>query len=62
MSAKKDFDCVEMKREIQRRILESYAGRPAAETRRLQWEEIQRDPILGPYLARVTRTVHPTRS
>ena len=50
---KKDFDCVEMKWEIQRKISEKYAGVPEEEARRRQWAEILADPIVGPLLAKV---------
>ena len=44
---KKDFDCVEMKREIQRRILEEMQGvRPEEQLRRTE-EAIKSDPILA---------------
>lgn len=50
---KKNFDCVEMKWEIQRKIHKKYAGVPEEEARRRQWAEILADPIVGSLLAKV---------
>ncbi len=44
----KSFDCVEMKNEIQREMLEKYEGLTPEEIRREQRSEIENDPILGP--------------
>lgn len=52
----KDFDCVEMKWDIQRQIQEEYAGIPEEEAHRLEWEKILADPVLGP-LVKKTRVV-----
>jgi hypothetical protein len=54
---KKDFDCVEMKWEAQRKLREQYAGIPEREARRMQWERTMADPILGPFLAKVLSKV-----
>ena len=48
MTRKKTFDSVEMKWQIQRQIREEYSGMPDKEARRLEWERILADPILGP--------------
>ena len=53
MKKDKDFDCVEMKWEIQRKLQERYAGVPEEEARRKQWEEALADPILGPFLSKI---------
>ena len=53
MKPKKEFDCVEMKWEIQRKLREEYHGVPEAEARRLQREAVMKDPILGPFLAKL---------
>ena len=45
--------CINLKSEIQRRIVAEFAGMPADEVRRVQREQIERDPQLGPFLARV---------
>lgn len=47
------IDCIEVKSEIQRHILAEFAGMPADEVRRVQREQIERDPQLGPFLARL---------
>jgi len=50
MKTGKDFDCVEMKAEIQERLLREVAelGEEAAKKRRA--ERLSRDPILGSFL------------
>lgn len=55
---KKSFDCVEMKWEIQQRILAEKRNLDPAEARRLQREEIEQDPVLGPFLKKV-REIRP---
>ena len=54
MKMEKKFDCVEMKREIQEKILKEFEGVPADEARRRQREQIETDPILGPFLEKVS--------
>jgi hypothetical protein len=44
----KSFDCVEMKNEIQREMLEKYEGLTPEEIREEQRNAIEKDPILGP--------------
>jgi hypothetical protein len=53
MKRDKDFDCVEMKREIQRRICEEYGDLPEEEARRIQWEKLTADPFWKAFLAAV---------
>ncbi len=53
MRKNKEFDCVEMKWEIQRKIRNKYAGLPDREARKRQWEGILADPVLGPLVARI---------
>lgn len=60
MKKEKDFDCVAMKWEIQRKIREKYAGIPEKEARRMQWREVMEDPILGPFLSKVLAKTKPT--
>ena len=63
MKGDKSFDCIKLKSEIQRRILAEFAGMPADEVRRVQREQIERDPQLGPFLARVREVnVSPSKS
>ncbi len=54
MRKKKDFDCVEMKWKIQQDLLreEQELGREEAKKRRKQ--RVLDDPILGPFLAKLT--------
>ena len=54
MRKKKDFDCVEMKWKIQQDLLreEQELGREEAKKRRRQ--RVLDDPILGPFLAKLT--------
>ena len=60
MKAVKEFDCVEMKAEIQERLLREVAelGEEEAQTRRA--ERLSRDPILGAFLR--TKTANGKRS
>jgi hypothetical protein len=53
MKKPKEFDCVEMKAKIQRQLLDERARLGDAEARRVQWETVKADPILGPLLAQV---------
>lgn len=53
MTEKKDFDCVDMKWEIQRKLEEKYKGMPEEDARRLQWKQALADPIMGPFLSKV---------
>ena len=49
---KKDFDCVEMKNEIQRKLRAEYAGLSDTERRARMRQDILADPVLGPILRR----------
>lgn len=53
MKPTKDFDCVQMKWEIQQKLLEEerQVGKDEARTRRAQ--RLRDDPILGPFLKRI---------
>ena len=53
MKKQKAFDCLEMKREIQRKLEEEFAGVSEDEMRRILRERIDRNPILGPFLKKV---------
>lgn len=50
MKAKKTFDCVEMKTEIQERLMREVAELGEGEARRRRDERLARDPILGGFL------------
>lgn len=53
MKKNKKFDCVKMKRDIQKQIAKEFAGIPDEEARKIQMAEVMKDPILGPFLKRV---------
>jgi hypothetical protein len=48
----KNFDCVQMKWDIQRKQREAFAGVPESEQRRILMARVAADPILGPLLLR----------
>jgi hypothetical protein len=47
---RKDFDCVEMKAEIQERLLREIAEIGEEEAQRRRAERLSHDPILGAFL------------
>lgn len=49
----KDFDCVQMKWDIQQKLLEEERQLGKEEARRRQDERVRNDPILGPFLQRM---------
>jgi hypothetical protein len=57
MRNQKDFDCVEMKQEIQQRLLEEFRGMDREEACRVQQERIAADPLLKPFLEGVALSV-----
>lgn len=50
MKGKKAFDCVEMKAEIQERLLRESTDLGEEEARKRRAERLSRDPILGGFL------------
>ena len=50
MKEPKDFDCVEMKHEIQKRLRAELEGRNEDEVRREQFEKALQSPVMGPVL------------
>ncbi len=50
MKSGKAFDCVEMKAEIQARLLREVADLGEEQAQRLRAERLSRDPILGAFL------------
>lgn len=50
MKPGKEFDCVEMKAEIQERLLREVAELGEKEAERRRAERLSRDPILGSFL------------
>ena len=49
----KDFDCVQMKWDIQQKLLEEERLLGREEAQRRQNERVRNDPILGPFLQRM---------
>ena len=52
MKPEKEFDCVEMKTEIQQRLLREIAELGEEEAQRRRADRLTRDPILGSFLRR----------
>lgn len=52
MSGPKTFDCIEMKRQIQRDMLEEYRGMPEVDARRVELERIAADPLFRRFVAK----------
>ena len=59
MKQVKEFDCVQMKTEIQERLLREIAELGEEEAARLRHERLVHDPILGAFLDRNTATSGP---
>ena len=53
MKNRKEFDCVQMKWDIQKRLLDEFQAMTTEEMRRAQHERIAADPLLGPFLQKV---------
>jgi len=53
MKPTKDFDCVQMKWDIQQKLLEEERQLGREEAHRRQDERVRNDPILGPFLKRI---------
>jgi len=51
----KEFDCVEMKQQIQDKIEEEHQGMTEEEIREHEEKAIKESPILGPYYQEITR-------
>ena len=49
----KDFDCVQMKWDIQQKLLEEESRFGKEDARRRREERLRNDPILGPFLRRL---------
>ena len=54
MKPKKTFDCVDMKWNIQHEIAREFSGISDEEAYTIQRERIARNPILGPFLSKVS--------
>jgi len=50
---KKKFDCVKMKRDIQRQIQKENSGLSDQEAHKIQMEKVMQNPILGPFWRKV---------
>ena len=55
MKKDKEFDCVEMKWEIQRQIAEETKGMSDEEAHAYLWKDVLDDPILGPFVKNLKR-------
>ncbi len=53
MKPEKEFDCVQMKTEIQERLLREAAELGEDEAQRRRAERLGRDPILGAFLRKI---------
>lgn len=51
--SKKQFDCVQMKWDIQRKIAQEFKGMSEDKAHKIQAERIAKNPILGPFLQKV---------
>ena len=59
MKQDKEFDCVQMKTEIQERLWREIVELGEEEAARLRHERLLQDPILGAFLARNTASSGP---
>jgi hypothetical protein len=50
---KKPFDCVAMKRDIQKKLARGYRGLSDEEKHRRMMEDALRDPSVGPFLKKI---------
>lgn len=46
----KQFDCVKMKWDIQKKLLSEYAELPDVQAHQKQMEKVKKNPLLGPFL------------
>jgi hypothetical protein len=53
MKCPKEFDCVQMKQDIQQKLLAEYSGMDSETARLSQRQQIASDPVLGPFLLKV---------
>jgi len=53
MTKKKEFDCVQMKHDIQQKLMKENAGLSAKERNRRLEQALAADPILGPFIKRL---------
>jgi hypothetical protein len=59
LKPEKPFDCVQMKTEIQERLLREVTELGEEEAARLRRERVVHDPILGAFLGRIERSSGP---
>ncbi len=55
MMKNKQFDCVKMKRQIQKQLQDKYAGVDDIEAHKLQMEAVLRNPILGEFASKIKK-------
>ncbi len=49
----KKFDCVRMKRDIQKQIAKEFSGMSDEQAHKIQMADAMKDPILGPFCRKV---------
>ena len=57
----KQFDCVKMKWDIQKKLSAEYSGMPDEQARQKQMEKVRKNPLLGPFLKQVKSVKSRTR-
>ena len=55
--AQKKFDCVKMKNDIQKKIINEMKGLTPEQQRKKVQKDIESDPILGPLVKKVTKKI-----
>ncbi|MEP0813147.1 MAG: hypothetical protein HRF49_00585 [bacterium] len=55
MKSAKDFDCVQMKWDIQKRIAEETKGMSEADAQKYLWQKVLDNPNLGPIVKKMKR-------
>lgn len=53
MKKNKTFDCVQMKSDLQKKLVEEFDAMSETEARAIQDKRVTDDPILGPFLKKL---------
>ena len=61
MSKRKRFNCVQMKWDIQREMLQEFSGMSDEEAHKIQMAEVMQNPILGPFCKKVRSIKRPSK-
>ncbi len=56
MKKKKEFDCVQMKEEVQAKLLKEYEGLSDEEVSNRRQEKIESHPVIGPLYRKIDAT------